>query len=287
MATLKFVTVTIPAGQALSNVADCTGTDRVLRIITPQEWTAAPLTFQLSPDGVNFNDLYRTEPNSFDLFQLRIPDLEPGAEITLPADMGEAIAFARVRSGTPVTPIAQEEDSNFIFVLELPAAGVAGPAGPPGPVGPTGPAAPAIGVTDGSNAAAGMIGEQLSASAATGVAILTSTPSNIATLALPAGDWTLSGVVIFNAVAGSATPTSLSAAIGPTSQTLPTAAQVAGGAGNVTQLRASFASQNQTLQTGLVRVNLSAPATVYLLGQGVFASGTLTATGYISARRIR
>jgi hypothetical protein len=134
------------------------------------------------------------------------------------------------------------------------------------------------------NAAAGNIGEQLSTSQATAVSLTTNVTVNIATLVLTPGDWAVSGVIVFTP---SQAPTALAAAIGTTSATLPTAAQIAAGTGNMTQYRLTFGNATQTMQAGVVRVNVSAPTTVYLMAQGTFSGGTLTATGYISARRVR
>jgi hypothetical protein len=54
----------------------------------------------------------------------------------------------------------------------------------------------------------------------------------------------------------------------------------------MTQLRLTFTSaQTQTMQTGVTRVNVSATTSVFLLAQATFASGTCTATGFISAAR--
>jgi hypothetical protein len=191
--------------------------------------------------------------------------------------------------------------------------GPAGPAGAastvPGPQGPQGPTAvsanagnlatlgtdnlllvPASavhqGVTDGSNAAVGALGEQLSASQTTAVSLTTNVTANIATLALSAGDWSVSGVIVFTP-SGSA-PTALAAAVALASATLPTAAQVAAGTGNLTQYHLSFANgATQTMQTGISRINVSAPTSVYLAAQGTFSGGSVTATGYIAARRVR
>jgi hypothetical protein len=41
------------------------------------------------------------------------------------------------------------------------------------------------------------------------------------------------------------------------------------------------------MQTGVVRVNINAPASVYLAAQATFSGGTVTATGYLAARRVR
>lgn len=141
------------------------------------------------------------------------------------------------------------------------------------------------GVADASNAAVGVVGEQLSASVTTGVSLTTATTVNVGTLSLTAGDWSVSGVVTFTP---SAAPSALGAAVGMTSATLPSAAQVAAGTGNMTQYRLTFTSaQTQTMQTGITRVSVSATTNVYLLAQATFPSGTCTATGYISARRVR
>lgn len=149
-----------------------------------------------------------------------------------------------------------------------------------------GRALPYMGVTDGSNALTGGNGEQLSASVTTAVFMTTNTTVNIATLALTAGDWSVSGVAVFNPV--SAAPSALAVAIGTTSATLPTAAQVAAGTGNMTQYHLSFTNgATQTMQTGISRINISAATNVYLTAQGTFSGGTLSATGYVSARRVR
>lgn len=177
--------------------------------------------------------------------------------------------------------------------------GPAGPQGPAGPVGPqgptgftgaTGPQGPAglsagPGITDGSNAAAGNIGEVLSASQATDVAMTSNTAINVAVLNLSPGDWTVSGVVTHDP---SAAPSALTAAISMTSAALPNAAAVVGGTGSMSQWRWAFTSGvTQTMQAGSVRVNVSAPTAVYLVARAVFGSGTCGATGYIAARRMR
>jgi hypothetical protein len=142
-----------------------------------------------------------------------------------------------------------------------------------------------LGVIDGSNAAAGVNGENLAASQTTPVSLTTAVTANIATLALTPGDWSVSGVVIFTP---SAAPSALAAAVATVSATLPTAAQIAAGVGNMTQYRLTFTSaQTQTMQAGICRISVSANTNVFLAAQGTFASGTLTATGYISARRVR
>jgi collagen type II alpha len=134
------------------------------------------------------------------------------------------------------------------------------------------------------NAAAGNIGEQLAASQTTPVSLTTNVTANIATLMLTPGDWVVAGVVVFTPAQA---PSALAAAVSNASATLPTAAQIAAGTGNMNQFRLTFANGvTQTMQTGPTRVNVSASTSVYLAAQGTFTS-TCTATGYISARRVR
>jgi hypothetical protein len=135
------------------------------------------------------------------------------------------------------------------------------------------------------NAVAGNVGEVLSAGQATAQSLTTATPLNLVTLNLTPGDWDVWGQIVFTP---SAAPTSLTAAVGLTSATLPTVAQLCAGNGAMTQMRLSYTSaQVQTIQTGMTRLNVSVATPAYLLAQAVFASGTCTVQGFISARRAR
>jgi hypothetical protein len=118
-AVLNTVAVTIPAGESLSNAADCSGATRIARIIVPDEWNGAPLSFQMSADGVTYHDLYHVDPNSFYAYEAIVPRVRAGAMVTLPPGLGTDIAFVKVRSGTHGTPIVQDIDQAFTFVLEL------------------------------------------------------------------------------------------------------------------------------------------------------------------------
>src|SRR3954464_9174665 len=53
---------TIAAGESLSDALDCTA-GPLVRITIPAEFTPANLTFQLSSDGVGYNDLYDVHGN--------------------------------------------------------------------------------------------------------------------------------------------------------------------------------------------------------------------------------
>jgi hypothetical protein len=126
----------------MSQAVNCDG-NQVTRSILPDDWTPAPVTFQLSPDGVNWHNLYHTTGGSFGLYEVIVPSVTPGASVLLPPAMGTSISWVRLRSGTHAVPVPQAADRTFGLVLELSDAAVSGgpegPMGPPGATGPTGP----------------------------------------------------------------------------------------------------------------------------------------------------
>lgn len=74
--------------------------------------------------------------------------------------------------------------------------GIPGPQGPAGAAGPAGPAGPNVmppGVTDGSNANPGQVGEYLQATSSAAIGIASGTVQTLAQLSLPAGDWDVEG----------------------------------------------------------------------------------------------
>jgi hypothetical protein len=86
----------------------------------PDAWSGgASLSFQLSVDGVNF-DLFHTDPNTFATFEVEVPRPVPGAVITMPPNLGRAVSFVRVRSGTRSLPVTQTADRSFQFICEIP-----------------------------------------------------------------------------------------------------------------------------------------------------------------------
>jgi Collagen triple helix repeat (20 copies) len=188
--------------------------------------------------------------------------------------------------------------------------GSPGATGPQGPTGPTGPSAvsanagnlarlgtdslvfvpntgPIKGVTDGSEAAAGMVGEVISSSNFGGVALNTNTAMNVTQITLSPGDWNVGGVVIFTPA--NTGPNSVIAALSQTAATLPSDNDVATGKGIMQQIWASSMPSNktQTTPTSLIRVNTSTSKTVYLVALAVFGGGVVSVTGYVSARRVR
>lgn len=145
----------------------------------------------------------------------------------------------------------------------------------------TGPLkAPLIGVTDGSNAAAGQIGEFLSASLAGGSAITltTNVTASPVSLSLTAGDWDVSGVVQFSPTAAIPAGSYLGAALGLT---------IASPGVPDGTYQVANASVSTSVPTPIDRFSFTATTTVHLNAYANFASGSLTAFGQIRARRVR
>lgn len=133
-----------------------------------------------------------------------------------------------------------------------------------------------VGTTTNNNANAGSVGEYQSASAS-GVGLTSTVAANVTSLSLSAGDWDVSGNVNY-------TPTGdmqlIQTGVSSTSATLNT---------NERQLLIvnfiSAAPQQQA--STLSRFSLASTTTVYLVGQANFTTGTVTASGFIRARRVR
>ena len=136
------------------------------------------------------------------------------------------------------------------------------------------------GTTAGDNAQAGSLGEFITATGSS-VALTTTTPANVTSISLTAGDWDVTGTMLFSP-AGTTTTSLLQASINTTSATV---------SSNFYQntydpeARAAGIGLTQTLPT--VRMNLAATTTIYLVGLANFAVSTMAASGYLRARRVR
>jgi hypothetical protein len=112
----------IQAGESLSDAVDCSAGELV-RLTMPGAWTdAAPLTFQISTDGVFYNDLF-----TLDGHELTLPVVVPGAAVLVSHDVGRAVAFIKFRSGTRAAPVAQDMLREFAVAIDV--SDVAGGAG--------------------------------------------------------------------------------------------------------------------------------------------------------------
>lgn len=104
----------IAADESLSEPIDCTA-GQLVRITMPEGWTPAALTFQISTDGLFFNDLF-----GFDGYEVAIDEVVPGSAVLIPENVGRAIAFIKFRSGTRGNPVPQEAGRLFAVALLIP-----------------------------------------------------------------------------------------------------------------------------------------------------------------------
>jgi hypothetical protein len=131
------------------------------------------------------------------------------------------------------------------------------------------------GVSDGSNAAAGDVGEYLSASSGS-VSLASGAVTSLTSLNLTAGDWSIEGNVGFT-LTGSGVFQCLASAS--------TSATAMGGV--LTNVVLPSGSAGCRISTGgAVRSNSGSGVTVYLVAQSLF-TGTMVAAGIIGARRMR
>ena len=137
------------------------------------------------------------------------------------------------------------------------------------------------------SAAAGYIGEIISASVLIGAAISLTldSPANITSISLTAGDWDVSGAIWFTGGA-TTTVTYLVGAVSATSATLPTR-----GDSNYTSNPHGGATLFNNAAAGYMigpyRVSLASTTTYYLVTQAGFATSTCSGFGIIRARRVR
>lgn len=138
------------------------------------------------------------------------------------------------------------------------------------------------GTTINDNAAAGFIGEYVTASLAfaSRITLTTATGANVTSISLTAGDWDVAGSVTFEKAA----TTTISYFIGSlstTSATLGTESQQSA----LANLATGAGSSSCVIPTQ--RISLAATTTVYLVAQSVFTTDFVKAYGAIFARRAR
>jgi hypothetical protein len=136
-----------------------------------------------------------------------------------------------------------------------------------------------VGATGVGNANSGNVGEYQSATS-NGVSLTSNTVTNMASFPLSAGDWDVQGCAQF-VPAGSTNIAAIAASISTSSGGL-------GGLGSLSQMNASFLTgQGDYLCTPTVRENFSSATQVYLTGYSSFGTSSMTANGFIRARRAR
>lgn len=143
--------------------------------------------------------------------------------------------------------------------------------------------APTIGVTDGSNASAGQVGEVISSTVATTTTGLSSvTDTNVTSISLTAGDWDVYGQVSISGAA-STVIVQYECWCSTTSATIPALHLRTQTYTNVAITASGGHSQN----TPYLRVSVSGTTTVYLSVQAFFTTSTAGVGGTIYARRAR
>ncbi len=139
-----------------------------------------------------------------------------------------------------------------------------------------------VGTTTNDNANAGSIGEYATNSTS-GTSLTTATAANATSVSLTAGDWDVSGVIRFNP-GGSSTISNFTVGISTTSATFGTIPNT------VQALLIPFtgaSGQNHAIATPTVRISVASTTTVYLVALCSFSASTMTADGFIRARRVR
>lgn len=138
--------------------------------------------------------------------------------------------------------------------------------------------ASSAGVTNGSCASAGNVGECAFPSA-TSIALTNSTPANCTSVSLTAGDWMVAGNISFTPGTSTAF-TLLFASLSTTSNTLDL------GTGNyVQQAYAGTTNFGQAINAPLRFFTITSTTTIYLVGEAGFSAGSPTMSCKISAVR--
>ncbi len=137
-----------------------------------------------------------------------------------------------------------------------------------------------VGTTTNNNAGSGYVGQYITkvVLGASSVSLTTATAADVLSQLIPQGDWDINGSVSIlssgNLLTVAGAWTSL------TSATVPDIALY-----NVLGDTSPFSSWGSN--TPYLRVSLGVPTTVYLSCAATFGSGTATACGFLSARRVR
>jgi len=109
--------VTIAASGSLSGGANLNGRDnapaglRVCGIVMPAAWTAASMTFEVSMDGVTYQDLYDADGNEMTF------TVAAATTLTLDPAIFAAMPYVKVRSGVSATPVNQAAERTVGLVL--------------------------------------------------------------------------------------------------------------------------------------------------------------------------
>lgn len=148
------------------------------------------------------------------------------------------------------------------------------------------------GVTDGSSATAGDLGEELVASvlrSALVTSYATTVPKNVTSLALTAGDWDVSAEIGFQ-FGGTPDVTQVFKSVSLTTNTLSAADTIAvptAGELQLIELMVTTAAGDVTTEIAKYRLSISSTTTFFLVARADFIDGSVGCYGSLRARRIR
>jgi hypothetical protein len=139
------------------------------------------------------------------------------------------------------------------------------------------------GTTAADDATAGNVGEIITSTVAIGAgpSLSTGSPSNVTNISLTAGDWDVSGEVVFEFTSATQSGDSI-AALSPASATLN--GDIPDGYNG---LRLTTTTCKTSIALAPQRFSQSGTLTRYLVAQATFSAGSCKASGIIRARRIR
>jgi hypothetical protein len=103
-------TLGIAINTALSEAIDLGGR-KLVAIVMPSGWDAASLTFQASPDGVTYYNVYDSATER---------SLTVDVSRFLHVDMEDwlGVRFLKLRSGTAATPVDQTAARTFTLIIQ-------------------------------------------------------------------------------------------------------------------------------------------------------------------------
>jgi hypothetical protein len=113
MATVIVNGPTIAAGESLSSALDCSQ-GNAIAVAIPATWKSALLTFQLSPDGQFFGDLFDRSAKEVAV------NVMPGTVVQIDPDSRLGSAWVKFRSGSRHGPVVQTEQQDFKIFLDRP-----------------------------------------------------------------------------------------------------------------------------------------------------------------------
>ena len=147
-----------------------------------------------------------------------------------------------------------------------------------------------VGTTTNDSAAAGNLGEVIYSEVVfgSGVSLTTNVAKTVTSISLTAGDWDIYGnIIFFPSGTHTASVTRLSGGISLSTNTMPTLSDPTLSAGSVVISATVPGDALIYVNICPCRQSLSGNTTVYLIALATFTVNTLTAGGFITARRAR